>query len=374
MNEEVPLLVSDHDLIYSRFPPGRKKVLVIVVSWVGLLAFLTSDIFIPSIAQIAKDLNSTASVVGHSISINILGSAFGGLLASRYSKFYGRRPAFLFHLPLMVLGSLVTGRAESVSQLMVGRFIQGVGASPGLSVGAAVIGDIYKLEERGAALGTYFGTGLIGLALAPTIGGGIAHYSSWRAVHYWLAVMGCAILVCILLFLPETSHPDSRGIDEYKKSGKPLPKWRPVILNPIANLSMLRSLNITSTVSHCSSFKYVTSLSFFVALMVPIAFTIGKRYNVDDQATIGLLMLPIGVGNAIGAPLAGWISDRTVIQYKAKRGHWYPEDRLRASLYGAYLSVTVIASALVTTYIPGTLGLVLNLVIFFFNGVGVSFI
>ncbi|EKM77269.1 hypothetical protein AGABI1DRAFT_43790 [Agaricus bisporus var. burnettii JB137-S8] len=369
MNEEVPLLVNDHDLIYSRFPPGRKKVLVIVVSWVGLLAFLTSDIFIPSIAQIAKDLNSTASVVGHSISINILGSAFGGLLASRYSKFYGRRPAFLFHLPLMVLGSLVTGRAESVPQLMVGRFIQGVGASPGLSVGAAVIGDIYKLEERGAALGTYFGTGLIGLALAPTIGGGIAHYSSWRAVHYWLAVMGCAILVCILLFLPETSHPDSRGIDEYKKSGKPLPKWRPVILNPIANLSMLRSLNITST-ALAGCFALLTD----VALMVPIAFTIGKRYNVDDQATIGLLMLPIGVGNAIGAPLAGWISDRTVIQYKAKRGHWYPEDRLRASLYGAYLSVTVIASALVTTYIPGTLGLVLNLVIFFFNGVGVSFI
>lgn len=57
----------------------------------------------------------------------------------------------------MILGSLMTARTESIPQLMVGRFIQAVGGSPGLSVGAGVIGDIYKLEERGTALGSYFG-------------------------------------------------------------------------------------------------------------------------------------------------------------------------------------------------------------------------
>jgi MFS family permease len=35
------------------------------------------------------------------------------------------------------------------------RFIQAIGASPGLSVGAGVIGDIYKLEERGQAMGIF---------------------------------------------------------------------------------------------------------------------------------------------------------------------------------------------------------------------------
>ncbi|XP_006458750.1 hypothetical protein AGABI2DRAFT_63935 [Agaricus bisporus var. bisporus H97] len=369
MNEEVPLLVDNPNLVYDRFPPGRKKVLVIIVSWVGLLAFLTSGIFIPSIPQMAEDLDSTAAIVSHGISVYFVGSAFGGLLGSKYSKFYGRRPAFLFHLPFMILGSLMTARTESIPQLMVGRFIQAVGGSPGLSVGAGVIGDIYKLEERGTALGSYFGTGLLGLALAPTVGGIIAHYSSWRGVHNCLAVFGCGVLVCILIFLPETSHPDSRGIDEYEKAGKPLPKWRPVILNPISNLLMLRSLNVTST-ALIGCIAILTDL----VLMVPIAYTVGKTYNVDNQATIGLLFLPIGFGNAIGAPLSGWISDRTLVQYKAKRGYWYPEDRLRASLYGAYLPITVFASALVTIYIPGTPGLVLNMIIFFLNGVGVSLI
>ena len=40
---------------------------------------------------------------------------------------------------------------------MVWRFVQALGVSPGLAVGSGVIGDIYKLEERGQALGVYFG-------------------------------------------------------------------------------------------------------------------------------------------------------------------------------------------------------------------------
>lgn len=116
----------------------------------------------------------------------------------------------------------------------------------------------------------------------------------------------------------------------------------------------------------------------------------GKRYEIDDEATLGLFLLPIGSGNAgerinlfnrvhsseyissVGAPISGWISDKMVIHYKAKRQYWYPEDRLRAALFGAYLPITVFASAYVTEYIAGRLGIILNLVIFFFNGVGVS--
>jgi MFS family permease len=39
---------------------------------------------------------------------------------------------------------------------MMWRFVQAFGASPGVSVGGGVISDIYKLEERGTVMGTYF--------------------------------------------------------------------------------------------------------------------------------------------------------------------------------------------------------------------------
>jgi len=69
----------------------------------------------------------------------------------------GRRPAYLCSLPVMILGSIGVGCAQNVQQLLVFRFIQAMGASPGTSVGFGVIGDIYRLEERGRAMGSYYG-------------------------------------------------------------------------------------------------------------------------------------------------------------------------------------------------------------------------
>lgn len=59
--------------------------------------------------------------------------------------------------------------------------------------------------------------------------------------------------------------------------------------------------------------------------------------------------------------------------YRAKRGGvWYPEDRLRGTLVGALLCpLSVLGSGLLTQYVPGKVGLTLNLICLFFNGLGV---
>jgi len=48
---------------------------------------------------------------------------------------------------------------------MVWRFVQALGASPGVAVGSGVIGDIYKLDERGQAMGIFFGVSLFFLRI-----------------------------------------------------------------------------------------------------------------------------------------------------------------------------------------------------------------
>jgi MFS family permease len=57
---------------------------------------------------------------------------------------------------LLSIGSFGTALATNIPQLMVWRFVQAFGASPGISVGAGAVGDIYKLEERGMAMGIFF--------------------------------------------------------------------------------------------------------------------------------------------------------------------------------------------------------------------------
>jgi len=77
----------------------------------------------------------------------------------------------------------------------------------------------------------------------------------------------------------------------------------------------------------------------------------------------------------VGAPIAGRLSDTVVIKWRERRkGVWYPEDRLRATWVGGLFMVplSIAASGLITTYIGGPIGLWLNLLCLFTNGMGVG--
>ena len=64
---------------------------------------------------------------------------------------------YLTSLPILALGSLGVSVARSIPELIIFRFIQAFGSGAGVSVGAGVIADIYRLEERGKAMGIFFG-------------------------------------------------------------------------------------------------------------------------------------------------------------------------------------------------------------------------
>lgn len=77
----------------------------------------------------------------------------------------------------------------------------------------------------------------------------------------------------------------------------------------------------------------------------------------------------------MGSSLAGYLSDRTVIRYRKLRGGvWVPEDRLRTTVIGGLVLVpmSVLLSGVFTTWVGGTAGIVLNLLMLFVNGIGVS--
>ena len=64
-------------------------------------------------------------------------------------------------LVLFSVASIGVARSNNVVQLMATRFLQAFGASPGIPIGTAVVGDLYKLEQRGSALGVFFAVRLV---------------------------------------------------------------------------------------------------------------------------------------------------------------------------------------------------------------------
>ncbi|GJE88175.1 MFS general substrate transporter [Phanerochaete sordida] len=372
VNEETPLLddaVRKHEEVYNRFTPAQKRTITALISLAGLLPLFVSGTFIPSIPQIAKDLNTTGSVVNVAVSLSIFANAFGSLFWATYSGYYGRKPIYLTSIAFEAVGSFGVAISRSVPQLLVCRVVQAFGASSGLSVGVGVIGDIYKLEERGGASGIFFSAVLLGAALAPLVGGTTSHYYTWRAMQFGLSGFAVFCWFMTLFLQPETSQPGARGIDKARAAGE---KRNWVWLNPLRSLGLLRSPNVLFLALE-GAFVLLTDYG----LVVPIAFTIGKRYGIHNEALLGALCIPLGVGNFVGAPLSGWLSDRIIVKWRKRRGGtWVPEDRLRAALSGAAIMVpcSVLFSGLVTQFVPGRLGLVLNLGALFVNGLGVDFV
>ncbi|TFK65161.1 MFS general substrate transporter [Pluteus cervinus] len=366
VNEATPL-VSHQNGVYDRFSRKQKRNIVAMVACCGIIPFFVAGTFIPSIPQVAKDLDTTGAVISFAISLSVFAASVGSLCGSAYSTYYGRRAVYFVGLPLLVVGSFGVAGTHSVPELMIWRFIQAFGAFPAISVGAAVVGDIYTVEERGTAMGIYFSIVLLGPGISPLIGGFMTHYVSWRAMQALLGITTTFLLIWVVVALPETSHPGARGVDKARAEGKK-PSW---FVNPLRPLALLRSPNILF-VSLAGSFVLLTDF----VLMVPIAYTIGERYGISNEFLIGACFLPSGAGSMIGAPLAGRLSDRIIIRWRQKRGKWYPEDRLRATLLGAlvFTPLSILFCGLLTEYVPGTLGLVLNLICLFFNGIGVDLV
>ncbi|KAI5982803.1 major facilitator superfamily domain-containing protein [Pisolithus albus] len=398
--EETPLRADDQQLIngncysgdvderdvYARFSRAEKRIIVTLVSLAGLVPLFVGGSFVPSIPQIAEDLQASGAVVSLAVSLSVFANASGGLVWSGYASVYGRRPVSLWGMPLMVLGSFGSAYSANVIALLFWRFIQAFGCSGGMSIGAAVIGDIYRLEERGSAMGSFFGVSvgqiitsicctsslqasLFGLAVAPLAGGTAAEYWSWRGFQVALGIWGLIQIGLMYWFLPETAHPGTRGIDRLKDEAS---RKRLVLVNPFQSLGMLRS-PILILVTVANTF----ALSTDYVLLVPIAYTLGIQYNIKSETLIGACFLPNGLGNIFGAYISGRLSDILVKKWRAKRnGVWYPEDRLRGVYIGALylIPLSVSLAGLTMAYVGGTSGLAITLICLFTNGVGVDMV
>jgi len=143
-----------------------------------------------------------------------------------------------------------------------------------------------------------------------------------------------------------------------------------VLLNPFSSLKLLLSpvLLIAATVGGVSLIT-----DYF--LLVPLSHVFHKYYDIDNELVIGAVFLPSGVGNMVGALLAGWLSDYYIIKGERSRGGvWIPEDRLRAAIpaIAIFTPLSVLGYGLTTEFIRGKPGVLLNCFWLFLNGLGVA--
>jgi len=102
----------------------------------------------------------------------------------KLSDLYGRRLMYQLAIALFLVGTLLSGVSNSMTQLIIFRAIQGLGAGGLIPLGMTIIGDTFSVQER-AKMQAYF-SGVWGLSsvIGPVIGGFITDQISWRWVFF----------------------------------------------------------------------------------------------------------------------------------------------------------------------------------------------
>jgi len=174
----------------------------------GLVAFgpLSTDLYLPSLPGIARDLMAEASAVQLTLSVFLLGFAVGQILYGPLSDRFGRRPVLLGGIAIYLAGTAACALAPTIQALIAARFAQAVGACSGVVLARAIVRDLFA-PERAASVMAYMGSAMaIGPMVGPVIGGQLEIRFGWRANFILLALFGAAMLVAVLATMQETNR------------------------------------------------------------------------------------------------------------------------------------------------------------------------
>ena len=124
------------------------KILALLFTGV-LMGALDISIVGPAIPAIEQTIRVDHKLLSWIFSIYVLFNLVGVSFLAKLSDLYGRRNIYMLSVAIFAFGSAIVALSDSITLLLVGRAVQGFGASGIFPVASAVIGDIYPPEKRG---------------------------------------------------------------------------------------------------------------------------------------------------------------------------------------------------------------------------------
>jgi EmrB/QacA subfamily drug resistance transporter len=131
----------------------------------------------------------------------------------KLSDMFGRKRFFIFGLIVFLIGSMLCGTAETITQLSIYRAIQGIGGGALIPIAFTIMFDTVPVEQRGK-LGGLFGA-VFGLSsiFGPLLGAYITDYISWKWVFYVNIPLGLLALIFIASSYKESTVHTKQKID-----------------------------------------------------------------------------------------------------------------------------------------------------------------
>lgn len=193
---------------------SRKRLLLVVAGVLlgMLLSSLDQTVVGTAMPRIIAELNGlnhyswvfTAYMLASTVSIPIYG---------KLSDLYGRRIFFVGGMLLFLLGSALCGQARDMTQLVVFRGLQGLGAGAMMPIAIAIVGDIFPPAQRGKWQGLMMAVFGLSSIVGPWLGGWLTDHWGWRWVFYVNMPVGVLAVITAGIALPGQMRRVEHRID-----------------------------------------------------------------------------------------------------------------------------------------------------------------
>src|SRR3954466_3334953 len=181
---------------------GSRRVIVTITAIVcALLEIVDSTIVNVALNDMRGNLGATISEVGWVVTAYAIGNVIIVPMTSWLSQQFGRRNYFAVSIMIFTLCSFLCGNATGIWELVLFRFLQGIGGGALLVTSQTIITESYPPEKRGMAQAIYGLGVIVGPTLGPPLGGYIVDNFTWPYIFYINIPLGIIATLLTLAFV-----------------------------------------------------------------------------------------------------------------------------------------------------------------------------
>jgi len=277
-----------------------------IVTLMMSVNLLATDIYLPSLPEMATHFGCSQAEIQVSFTIFLLGLAGCQLLAGRFSDYFGRRRVAMIGFSVFAIFSFLCTKATSLEQLNLFRLIQACGGGVGSVIGRALVIDRFNRQESVKAFSTIFPIVGLSAAVGPFLGGYLTHFWGWQSTFIFIAGFGGLILILTMVCLNNDAAVSIRTVEEklerrsyFKVIGNP--EFWGYALMVGASFAVFRSYSVESPFVFSNQGYEAEEIGHFY-ISLSIAYLVGNliakkminRFSLNKVLKIGVSILISG--------------------------------------------------------------------------------
>lgn len=191
-------------------PLSQSEFVVLTALMISIVAMAT-DIMLPALGVIGTELGvadpNDAQLIVSSL---FAGFAVGQLFAGPISDTFGRKPTIYIGYSIFTVGCVISLLADDLTYMLVGRFLQGLGAAPCRIITVAIVRDLYSGRPMAKIMSISMSVFILVPAIAPAIGQVLIAFFPWHSNFVFLIGMAVVSFAWFGLRQPETLTEEHR--------------------------------------------------------------------------------------------------------------------------------------------------------------------